>query len=273
MLQKARSGDSAVFGNVTNQQHRNARTFGKLQQLSRTLTHLPHTAGSSLQLRIIHRLNTVDNQKLRLQGIRLRQNSIQIRCRKNQQIIIGLRSAKTDSTHCSLLLRFLAADIQHFDSLLPEAHACVQQNRRFADARRASQQHKAARNDTAAQHTVKFTDACCQTFYLSLGNAGDSAWPQFFIISRQIAFTCLGSYLCLLHQRVPAAAFRAASQPRGSNITAFLTNKSALSSGHAAAPFRCLRQQSVHLSPAAPAKTVLPQSPYENPFFYLQPRQ
>ena len=273
MLQQARSGDSAVFGNVTDQQHRNARTFGKLQQLSRTLTHLPHTAGSSLQFRIIHSLNTVDNQKLRLQSVGLQQNCVQIRCRKNQHVIIGLRSAQADGTHCSLLLRFLAADIQHLYSLLPEAQACVQQNRRFADARRASKQYKAARNDTAAQHTVKFTDACCQTFYLRLSNTGDSTRPQFFIISRQIAFAGLGSYLCLLHQRIPAAAFRTASQPRGSHITAFLTDKSALSSGHAAAPFRCLRQQSVHLSPAAPAKTVLPQSPYENPFFYLQPRQ
>ena len=239
MLQKARSGDGAVFGNVTNQQHSNARTLGKLQKLGSTLTHLAHTAGSSLQLRIIHCLDTVDNQKLRLQSVGLQQNCVQIRSCKNQQVIIGLRPTQTDSTHRRLFLRFLATDIQHLNATLSKAQARIEQNRRFADTGRASQQHKAAGHDATTKHAVKFANPGRQAFYLSLGNTGDSTRPQLFVIGRQIAFAGLGRHLGLLHQRVPAAALRAASQPRGSNITAFLTDKSALSSGHQAAPFRC----------------------------------
>ena len=104
---------------------------------------------------------------------------------------------------------------------------------------RASQQHKAAGHDATTKHAVKFANPGRQAFYLGLGNAGDSTRPQLFVISRQIAFAGLGRHLGLLYQRVPATAFRAASQPRRSNITTFLADKSALSSGHQAAPFRC----------------------------------
>ena len=138
MLQKTWSGNRAILRHVADDHDRNARGLGELQKLCRTLAHLAHAAGRRLQLRIIHRLDTVDDEQLRLDIVRLRQNSVQIRSRHNQQPVARVRSAKADRTHRCLLLAFLAADIEHLDISLGKAQACVQQDCRLADARRTA---------------------------------------------------------------------------------------------------------------------------------------
>ena len=137
VLQKPRTGNIAILGHVTDDHDRNIGGLGELQQLSSALPHLPHAARCRGQLRVIHGLNTVDNEKLGLHSIGLSQDSIQIRSRHNEQVFVGAGTAQAHSPHSGLLLAFLAAHIKHLHAALTKAQTGIQQNRRFANARRA----------------------------------------------------------------------------------------------------------------------------------------
>ena len=121
MLQQPWSGDIAILGNMANHHHCDVGSLGELQKLGGALPHLAHAACRCGQLRIIHGLNTVDNQELGLDSVSLRQNSIQIRSRHNQQVFVGAGSTKPHGPHRRLLLALLTAHIKHLYPPLAEA--------------------------------------------------------------------------------------------------------------------------------------------------------
>ena len=111
-----------------------------------------------------------------------------------------------------LLRRFLAADIQHF-FVRREMRQRLQQQRGFADAGIAADQHHRALHQPAAQHAVELDDAGGRARHFCRFDFGEHLH---LAARRQRAEAVLAArrHLChALHQRVPRIAMRALPLP------------------------------------------------------------
>jgi hypothetical protein len=111
----------------------------------------------------------------------------------------------------------------------------LQQQRAFANARVAADQHHATWHDAAAQNAVKLFQAA--------GCAGHLGHFDLGQVDHRLAFgqrleavvgAGAGGRGHLFVQRVPGIALRAAAQPLGAGAAAFTANKNRAFLGHAA---------------------------------------
>ena len=58
------------------------------------------------------------------------------------------------------MLRFLAGCVQNGSDLARAMRGCLQQERGLSDTGLSAQQHERARDHTAAEHAIEFSDAC-----------------------------------------------------------------------------------------------------------------
>ncbi|MNP35177.1 hypothetical protein D3C76_1284990 [compost metagenome] len=147
VLQHFRTGQRAVFGDVTNHHDRHAARFGEARQISRGFAHLRHATRRGLNVRHVHNLDGVDDHQLRLLFIGNHANLFNAGFR--QHVEITGRQAETVCAHCHLLQGFFTGDIQGFH-LLRELTQSLQQQRRFTRPWITADQDRTARHHSAA---------------------------------------------------------------------------------------------------------------------------
>ena len=119
--------------------------------------------------------------------------------------------------HLQLTLALLTRDIENRLALADTA-AELQQQRGFANAGRAADQNQRPTHGTAAEHAVKFTDACRKPQFLLGIQFRDQLGLRDALGAR--AERSLGFFRCF-HKRVPRAARRALPHPFCRLVAAF----------------------------------------------------
>ncbi len=151
MLQHARPGDGAFFGDMPDQKNRRVGFLGHAQQTHRAFAHLADAAGRRLTSSLIHGLDRVDDHQRRLAA----RSSLDRRDRG------WSRPAHTDcsfsSPSRSARMRSCWADssAEIYSAVPPPLAKCAptcNSKRAFADARIAADQHQRARHKAAAEH-------------------------------------------------------------------------------------------------------------------------
>ncbi len=155
MFDDARTGDRSVFGHVTDDERRAARTFGKLDQRLRAIANLAEAAGVRLRRGQPRRLDRIDDEYL---GGRDSSRSSTVRRLVCANSAIG-------ASICKRLARNLtcAADSspQTYATRAVLAQPCgeLQQQGGFSGSRRPADQRDARRYDSAAQGCIELGQA------------------------------------------------------------------------------------------------------------------
>ncbi len=229
VLERLRSGEASVLGDVSDQEDRHVLPLGGEQQLRGRFAHLADAAGRRLKLQREDRLNRVHDDERRLDAGDLLEYALEARLR--QQVQRRAADAKPLATRFDLMLRLFAGAVQHRADRPRHVGRRLQQQRRLADARLAAQQHQRTRDDAAAQHAVEFVDGGGEPrVLLDLDirvQPGDSGRPGGRIpMSAGRSPTVLGGPL--FDERVPGAAVGAATEPLRRLRTALLADEDGL---------------------------------------------
>ena len=201
------------------QHHGNVVFFGIADQFERAASHLANRAGCALYRVRMHGLDRVDHQHSRLLfHIAERRKNIANRSRCGQ-FDWRIGQPKPRGAHTDLASGFLAAHIDHLMAIKSDLCSCLQQQRRFADARITAHQYGRARNQPAAQRTVKFCKASGlpNRQLASLIKRGKFDRPS---AARQIMFLRKNGGWGFLNQRVPFGTIRALPLPAMRNRAA-----------------------------------------------------
>jgi hypothetical protein len=169
VLQHARAGQRTFFGHVAHQHHRHARGFGRARELGRALAHLRHRAGGGRELLAVHGLNGVDHAHRGPLGVDGGQNLFHRNFGQHPHLAaIQPQAARAQGHLCA---RFFARHIQrgHRQAQLVQR---LQQQRAFANAGVAADQHHAAFHHATAQHAVQLVQAGGQALEVGRVNVG-----------------------------------------------------------------------------------------------------
>ena len=152
MLQHPRACQRAFLGHVAHQEDCRATLLGIAHQQRRTFTHLRHPARGGLQLFGEDGLDGVDHHYPWLFLTGGGDDGFDAGFGHDLELVLG--KAQTPGAHGHLLLRLLAGDVQrrHADGDVAQG---LQQDRRFADPRVATDQDHGAIDQATAQHTVE----------------------------------------------------------------------------------------------------------------------
>ena len=137
-----------------------------------------------------------------------------------QEVELRLGRADTVGTHLNLLFALLAADVEQ--SPVADGQGGLQQQGALADARFATEQHKASWHDAAAEHSVEFAAMGCYTLRFAVGYF---LYAFGFGCCRQTLLRAFGGRGGLDHlfgEGAEFAAVGAASEPAGRLIAAML---------------------------------------------------
>ena len=214
MLQHARAGNRPILGHMPDDEHGGSVLLGISGEHGRGGAHLRHAAGRTLRFLAGHGLDGVDDQVIALLRLCLLERVFQRRVAQQQHIVLHPQPIGPE---LELRRAFLARNVQ-YAALAGEAIGRLHEQRRFADARVAAEQHHHAREQTAAGHAVQ------------LGHArGDARGVHHRYVGKPLDAAALlrqaHRYRRFLHQRVPAAAGRALAHPSGRFIAAFSAEK------------------------------------------------
>ena len=157
VLKRLRPREVAVLRHVADKNGRNVLAFRREQELRRRFAHLSDAAGRRLELDGKDGLHRVDDDQRRLEPRDLFENALDAGLR--QQVERRCADAKAVAAAFDLVLGFLAGRIEDWSDIGREMRGGLQQQRGFADARLAAQQHQRARNDAAAEHAIELADA------------------------------------------------------------------------------------------------------------------
>jgi hypothetical protein len=100
----------------------------------------------------------------------LAQDLRQIGFREDEQV--GGIHAEAIGAHLDLLQRLFARDVEHALRAAKQ-HGQLEQQRRFADARVAADEHHAAGHDPATQHTAHLFEGHGHAFFAVAGDVGE----------------------------------------------------------------------------------------------------
>ena len=156
VLEHARPCERALLRDVADQQRRNVARLREPRELRGALAHLAHGARRRLQLLAEQRLDRIDGEHAEL---------VARRDAREHRFDAGLREhverrfadSETLRSQPDLLERLLARDVTGRNSRR-EIRERSQQQRRFADAGIAADQHDAARHEAAAEHAVELAE-------------------------------------------------------------------------------------------------------------------
>ena len=185
VLERARTGQAAVLGDMADEQHRDAAALGHLGELQRPLAHLQYAARRGRKFGEIARLNGIDEEDL--DGTRSAlidrhafpdgfEHALEIAFREHGEML-----ARTQPRRAQLQLpgRLLARDIQHAPSLLHQARGHLQKERGLADAGIAADQRDRSGNDAAPEHAIEFGDAGFDALGPLRGHIAETAHARF----------------------------------------------------------------------------------------------
>ena len=110
MFQDLGTGNGALFGNMANQDNRNAGRFGKAQQLRRHFLDLAHRPRRTLYRGAVHGLHGVYDHEVRGHFLGLGQDGAHVGFAVDEAI--GGVPAQAVGPHFHLLDAFLTGDIQ-----------------------------------------------------------------------------------------------------------------------------------------------------------------
>ena len=156
MLHDFGASNGTILVDMADDEHRDLLLFGHGKQPGRALLDLTDRAGRGRDIHAAHRLDGVDDDKVRL--FLFDEAADLVHVVFGSQIDILLRDLQPGRAEFHLPHRLLAGDIQH-RVLVRDGPAKLEQHRGFAYARLAAEQHHAAQHDAAAQHPVQFRDA------------------------------------------------------------------------------------------------------------------
>ena len=152
VFQDLRPGDVAFFGDVADQNDRDARLFGKTQKYCRHLFDLGHRARSRINCLREHCLNRVNNHQVRLCHTRLRDHIL------NQCLAVNLTvggiTSQAVGTHLDLPQTFLSGDVQGPQGRASERN--LKGKSGLAYPRLSADQNERPLHDTAAENPVNF---------------------------------------------------------------------------------------------------------------------
>ena len=166
MLQHAGAGNRALLGNVADEKNRRAARLGKAHQLRCALAQLADRTRRGRKRLAVKRLNRIDHQHRRLLRRGRCQNTLNLRFTEKHDALAC--QSQPLGAQPNLARRLLTADVQTRHRLRQMMYR-LQQQRRFADARIATNQYHAAAYQPAAKDAVKLADAARhQRFRLQL---------------------------------------------------------------------------------------------------------
>ena len=157
VLERLRTGDVAVLGDVADQERRDVVALRGEQELRRRFAHLADAAGRGLELQREHRLHGIDDDQRRPDAADLFEDALDAGL--GEQVERRIADAEPIAARFDLMLGFFAGRIQHGADRLREVRGGLQQQRRLADARLAAEQHERSGNDAAAEHAIELADA------------------------------------------------------------------------------------------------------------------
>ena len=142
MLQCARSGDRAVFGDVTDQQGRQVAVLGDAHQRARDGADLSDRSGDAVDLGGGNGLHRVDHQQLGVDSLDMAEDGgeIDLGC----EVEVVLQRASALGTHPHLGCRLLTRHVQHTGAAARCLGRDLEQEGGLADAGLAGkEQHRA----------------------------------------------------------------------------------------------------------------------------------
>ncbi len=156
VLKRSRPGDRPVLGYMSYQYRRQDPLLGQADQRRGDLAHLGHAAWRAFDPCRRDGLDRVDDQQRRLHCLDVSEQRGQVSFGRKIEIL-GDRTDPVGSLPY-LSRRLLAGDVQN-DRALGGKRACLEQQRRLADARFACQQRDSSRYEAAAENPVKLVHA------------------------------------------------------------------------------------------------------------------
>ena len=234
VLEHLRAGQHPLLGDVTHQQQRCGLTLGQPLQSRRTFPHLTHRPGGTGEVRVMERLDAVDDRHGRPQGLQFLQDQLQIGF--SQQLQVGgpcTRQPLPAQLH--LLSRFLSTDVEH-GAVAGHGRSALEQQGALADAWVASHQHQRSGHQSTAEDTIKFPRTGLQPLQGLIiqgrHRRGPTGHRPLIRVRGDATTTAICGRLRLLNQRIPAAAFRAATKKLPSFRSTALTDKDGGGFGH-----------------------------------------
>ncbi|OPZ12793.1 MAG: hypothetical protein BWZ06_01450 [Bacteroidetes bacterium ADurb.BinA261] len=155
MFQNFRAGYAALFRDVSDENHRNSRLLGKLQDGSSTFTYLRNASGRRFECIVVDGLNGIDDYKLRRRVFDVLKYFVEIGFAQNQTTLIA--NANSIGTQLQLPRTFFTGDIQC--AKVVQLQHRLQNERRFSNSRLSSDKCYRCRNKSSPQHTIQFAVA------------------------------------------------------------------------------------------------------------------
>ena len=219
VLQHLGACQGAFFVDVAHHKNGDAQALGQVHQGHGALLNLGHTAWRGVGLPVVHRLNGVHDQNIRLLLLHRRHHIVQVGLRVEIQPLPG--DTQPLGPQLNLPLRLLAGHIEHRGKLA-QAVADLQHQSGLADARGTAHQHQRALHGSPAQHAVQFAHSRGEAQFvgglhvvhgtgLSQGRGGQAP-PCFFLALRRRGG--------LLHNGVPGPTGQTSALPFGSLVSA-----------------------------------------------------
>ena len=233
VLQRLRPGHGSLLGHVADHEERDPGLLGQRDQLGGALAHLSDAARHAGKLRADQRLNRINDDETGAHPRDFAQNVLQADLGKHVEFLW----VETEPRRAQANLRraLLARDVEHRPVGVRQRNRELKQERGFADARIAGEEHRAARHQAAAQNAVEFANRHGYADEVARGYVLE------FLRSRRggrrarAAAASTRSRLTLhaLHQAVPALARRTLPRPLRGFVFALLADEDALGFAHA----------------------------------------
>ena len=156
MLEHARAGEAAVFGDVADEDQAGAALLGEAGELRGAFAHLGDRAGRGAVGVGVQRLDGVDDGDARTRGGERAEDGLQTDLGQQLQALGG--QLQTLGAQGDLFGGLFAADVNHL-VMRREHRQRLEQQRGLANAGVAPDQHHPAGDEAATEHAVEFADA------------------------------------------------------------------------------------------------------------------
>jgi hypothetical protein len=157
VLERLRSGQTPVLGDVADQEGRNVLALGREEQLGCRLANLADAAGGRLELEREHGLDRIDNDERGPQPGDLFENALEAGLREDVER--RAFDAEPFTARFDLVLGLFPRAVEDRPDCFCEVRRRLQQQCRLADAGLAADQHERSRDDAPAQDTIELADA------------------------------------------------------------------------------------------------------------------
>ena len=198
--------------------------------------HLGHRAGRAAELVGVHGLDGVNHHHRRLHGVHRGEDFFQLNfCQQVDQAAINAQPARTQR---DLGATFFTRDIQRGQACALQRIHGLQQQRGFADAGVAANEHHTAFDHAAAKHAVQLLNTAGRTCHILRFNGvqwGDGLGVGHARIALWCAEAVLAARRRLRHafdQAVPGAAAGALAQPARRGAATFIAGVDGFLFGH-----------------------------------------